>query len=26
VTVRWQLPGESTPHQYVGSVMVGQNT
>ena len=26
VTVQWQLPGESTPHQYVGSVMVGQNT
>lgn len=26
VTVRWQMPGEGTPHQYVGSVMVGQNT
>ena len=25
VTVRWQLPGESTPHQYVGVVMVGLN-
>ena len=26
VTVRWQLPGEAGPHQYVGTVMVGQNT
>ena len=25
VTVRWQLPGEATPHQYVGAVMVGLN-
>ena len=25
VTIRWQLPGESTPHQYVGAVMVGLN-
>ena len=26
ITVRWQLPGEATPHQYVATVMVGQNT
>jgi type IV pilus assembly protein PilV len=25
VTIRWQLPGDPTPHQYVGSVMVGLN-
>ncbi|CAG1008377.1 hypothetical protein BURK1_03521 [Burkholderiales bacterium] len=25
VTIRWQLPGEATPHQYVGAVMVGLN-
>lgn len=25
VTIRWQLPGESTGHQYVGAVMVGLN-
>lgn len=25
VTIRWQLPGETTPHQYVGAVMVGLN-
>ena len=25
ITVRWQLPGEATPHQYVATVMVGQN-
>jgi len=25
VTVRWQLPGDPTPHQYVGAVMVGLN-
>jgi type IV pilus assembly protein PilV len=25
VTVRWQLPGEATPHQYVGASMVGLN-
>lgn len=25
ITVRWQLPGEATPHQYVGAVMVGLN-
>ena len=23
VTVRWQLPGDPTPHQYVGTVIVG---
>jgi len=23
VTIRWQLPGDPTPHQYVGTVMVG---
>jgi type IV pilus assembly protein PilV len=26
VTVRWQLPGEAGPHQYVATVIVGQNT
>lgn len=25
VTMRWQLPGDPTPHQYVGAVMVGLN-
>lgn len=25
VTIRWQLPGETTAHQYVGAVMVGLN-
>lgn len=25
VTMRWQLPGEATPHQYVSAVMVGLN-
>jgi type IV pilus assembly protein PilV len=25
VTIRWQLPGDATPHQYVGAVMVGMN-
>ena len=25
VTIRWQLPGDATPHQYVGTVMVGLN-
>ncbi len=25
VTIRWQLPGEASPHQYVSSVMVGLN-
>jgi type IV pilus assembly protein PilV len=25
VTIRWQLPGDPTPHQYVGAVMVGLN-
>jgi type IV pilus assembly protein PilV len=25
VTIRWQLPGEATPHQYVGAVIVGLN-
>ena len=25
VTMRWQLPGDPTPHQYVGTVMVGLN-
>jgi type IV pilus assembly protein PilV len=25
VTIRWQLPGETTSHQYVGAVMVGLN-
>ena len=25
VTIRWQLPGEATPHQYVGASMVGLN-
>ena len=25
VTIRWQLPGDPTPHQYVGAVMVGMN-
>jgi len=25
VTIRWQLPGDTTPHQYVGAVMVGLN-
>ena len=25
VTVRWQLPGDATPHQYVGASMVGLN-
>ena len=25
VTMRWQLPGDATPHQYVGAVMVGLN-
>lgn len=25
VTLRWQLPGESTPHQYVSAVLVGLN-
>jgi len=26
VTVFWQLPGESTPHQYVTSAVIGRNT
>jgi len=25
VTMRWQLPGDTTPHQYVATVMVGLN-
>ena len=25
VTVRWQLPGDATTHQYVGAAMVGLN-
>ncbi len=25
VTIRWQLPGEASPHQFVSSVMVGLN-
>ena len=25
VTIRWRLPGDPTPHQYVGAVMVGGN-
>ena len=25
VTMRWQLPGETAPHQYVSSVLVGLN-
>ena len=25
VTIRWRLPGETIPHQYVGVVMVGLN-
>ena len=25
VTIRWQLPGDPTAHQYVGAVMVGTN-
>ncbi|MEO8486781.1 MAG: pilus assembly protein PilV [Betaproteobacteria bacterium] len=25
VTIRWQLAGDPTPHQYVGAVMVGLN-
>ena len=25
VTIRWQVPGDATPHQFVSTVLVGLN-